>query len=185
MTNYLTLSYKNLSAVKIYSCIQHLENKMSIFYKSQRVGKNGKEFLMYKFRTLEYGSDLDSFAQNYTKFGKFLRKWKIDELPQLFNILKREMNFIGPRPEEQRTIDLIPEESKQILLSVRPGLTSLSSIYFFDEEELLLTSKDPAKTYWEQIKPMKILLDIFYIQNRSFLLRCFIIWQTIKKVIFR
>ena len=160
---------------------------MSLIYKSKRVGKNGKEFLMYKFKTLEDNSDTNSFAseQTYTRFGKFLRKWKIDELPQLFNILKRDMNIIGPRPEEQRTVDLIPTDTRQILLSVRPGLSCLSSIYFYNEEEILLTSKDPAKTYWEQIKPMKIVLDIFYIQNRSFLLRLFIIWQTIKKVLFR
>lgn len=158
---------------------------MSIFYKSHRIGKGGRLFEMYKFKTLKETDDSFASEQIYTKYGKFLRKWKIDELPQLWNILKRDMNFIGPRPEEKRTIDLIPEETKQILLSVRPGLSCLSSIYFFNEEEILLTSKDPAKTYWEQIKPMKILLDIFYIQNRCFLLRCFIIWQTIKKVLFR
>ena len=161
---------------------------MSLIYKSKRVGKNGKLFDMYKFRTLVENTDqLSSFAnvQSYTKYGKFLRKWKIDELPQLWNILKRDMNIIGPRPEEQRTIDIIPEDARKVLLSVRPGLSCLSSIYFYKEEEILLTSKDPAKTYWEQIKPMKMILDIFYIQNRSFLLRLFIIWQTLKKVLFR
>ena len=159
-----------------------------MIYKSKRIGKNGREFLMYKFQTLKDSTDqISSFAneQEYTRYGKFLRKWKLDELPQLWNILKRDMNIIGPRPEEQKTIDIIPEDAKQILLSVRPGLSCLSSIYFFNEEEILLTSKDPAKTYWEQIKPMKIMLDVFYVQNRSLLLRAFIIWQTLKRILFR
>ena len=113
---------------------------MSIIYKSRRIGKHGRPFFLYKFRTLKNGVDkTNSFAsqEQYTFIGRFLRKSKIDELPQIWNWLKRDLNLVGPRPEEEKTIEVIPEETRKILLSVRPGLTSLSSIHFFDETTIL------------------------------------------------
>ena len=152
---------------------------MTLFYRSQRVGKKGKLFTLYKFKTLNEGYN-NSFVQEnaYKPLGHFLRKTKLDEFPQLWNVLKGDLNLVGPRPEEERTIDLIPEDIKGALLSRRPGLTSLASLHFFDEGQLLEKSPDPYKDYWERIKPMKFILDVFYIQNRDILLDFWIIWRT-------
>ena len=154
-------------------------------YRSERVGKNGKLFSAYKIRTLKEGIDkTSSFAQanQYLKYGKFLRKTKLDELPQIFNVLKREMNIVGVRPEELRSIRLIPRELRTILLSRKPGLTSLASLHFIDEEFILSHSRDQAKDYFEKIKPAKLVLDAFYVQNKCFLLDLAIIWMTVKVV---
>ena len=159
---------------------------MSIFYKSERIGKNGRPFFMLKFKTLKDGIDKkSSFADKnqYIRFGKFLRKYKLDEFPQLWNLIKRDMNIVGPRPEERKNINILPKEIKDILLSVRPGLTSLSSIHFFDEEFILQQGLDRYLDYWTKVKPAKILLDTFYIQNKSFLLDIAVVWATIKRII--
>ena len=159
---------------------------MSIIYRSQRVGKNGRVFNLYKFQTLKDDVDkISSFAsqEQYTWCGRFLRKTKIDELPQVINIIKRDLSFVGPRPEEQRTIDVLPDYVKKILLSRRPGLTSLASLHFFDESQILEQSRDVYRDYWEKIKPMKITLDIFYIRNRDIFLDVWIIWKTVVLVI--
>lgn len=158
----------------------------SFIYRSDRVGKGGKIFSAYKIRTLKEGIDkTSSFAQEdqYLRFGKFLRKYKLDELPQVFNILKGEMSLVGPRPEEVRAINLLPTEIKEILTSVRPGLTSLSSIHFFDEERLLQQSGDLHRAYWTEVKPLKIFLDVFYVQHRSWLLDLTVLWLTLKRII--
>jgi len=127
-----------------------------------------------------------SFAdeEHYTRFGRFLRKVKIDEFLQLINVLKGEMTLVGPRPDFQETYDVMPDYAKEIILSVKPGCTSLSSIHFFDEEKLLQEAgEDKYKNYWTRVKPAKILLDTFYIQNKCLLLDLAIIYITIKKMI--
>ena len=127
-----------------------------------------------------------SFAEqeHYTKHGRFLRKIKADEFLQLINVLKGEMTWCGPRPDFQETYDVMPDYAKKILLSVKPGCTSISSIHFFDEERLLQEAgEEKYKNYWTQIKPAKILLDTFYIQNKCVLLDLAILWMTFKKVI--
>lgn len=140
---------------------------------------------MLKFRTLKNGIDkTNSFVTNdqYTFGGRFLRKYRLDELPQIVNILKGEMGIVGPRPEEARVIQLYPEHIRKKLLSVKPGWFSLAGIYFFkDEEEILKQSVTPHKDYWEIIRPMKLTLDFFYIDNRGFLLDCWILYQGLKK----
>ena len=154
---------------------------MSILYKSTRIGKNEKPFILYKFRTLKENTDAESsFAkeEQYTRFGWILRKTKLDELLQIWNLIKRDMNIVGVRPEEQKTIDLLPQDIRDILLSRRPGLTSLASIHFFDESNILEKSPDQHKDYWTKIKPLKITLDVFYIQNRDILLDFWILWKT-------
>ena len=158
---------------------------MSIFYRSRRVGKNGKEFWMIKFRTLVNGSDKQVFSNEatYTRFGKFLRRTKIDELPGLWNWIKGDLQLVGPRSEEKRTIDILPKNVQETILSVRPGVTSPASIYFFDEGTILEQSSDPISLYWKQIKPMKILLDTWYISNKCFLLDIAVLWITFCKVI--
>ena len=159
---------------------------MSIFYKSLRVGKNGKLFDLLKFRTLKENFDKESSFANesgYTRFGKLLRKTKLDELPQVWNVLKGEVNLVGARPEEERNVAVLPEETKKILLSRRPGLTSLASIHFFEEGQILNESSEVYKDYWTKIKPLKIALDIFYIQQRNILLDWWIILKTTSLII--
>lgn len=160
---------------------------MSIIYKSKRVGKNGKPFFMYKFKTLKDGSDSNMFAHQgeYTRFGKFLRLTKLDELPQIWNILKGDMSLVGPRAEEQRTIEIIPESTKKTILSVKPGLTSPASLHFADEEKILEKLKEPDKVYWGTIKPMKFLLDVWYVQHKNLFIDLGIIWASLKYLIIR
>ena len=127
-----------------------------------------------------------SFAEkeHYTKHGRFLRKLKFDELLQLFNVLKGEMTLVGPRPDFQETYDVMPDYAKKTILSVKPGCTSLSSIHFFNEEKLLQEAgEDKYKNYYTKVKPAKILLDTFYIQNKCILLDVAILYMTAKKVI--
>lgn len=157
----------------------------SWLYRSERVGKNGKIFSAYKFKTLKDGTDKhSSFAkeEQYLKWGKFLRKYKLDELGQLINVLKGDMNLVGPRPELIEHIHLIPLDIRMRVLSVKPGLTSLASTHFFDEEKILQRGTNHHLDYWTKIRPMKLLLDVYYVQHRSFLLDLAIIWETIKLI---
>ena len=159
---------------------------MNLLYKSKRIGKNGKVFEMYKFRTLKNDADKTSkFVQEeqYTKFGRFLRKTKLDELPQLWNIIKGDLRFFGYRAEEERSFSVLPKEMQELLAREKPGLIDLSSLHFFDEENLMKFG-DSHKTYWEAVRPMKFVLQMFYMQNRCFLLNFAIIWIFIKKFVY-
>ena len=156
---------------------------MSLIYKSKRVGKAGKEFNLYKFRTLKDDIDKTSvFAQEeqYTRFGKFLRKTKIDELPQILNWLKRDISIFGYRPEEVRNWNLLPREIQIILASRRPGIIDLASLHFYEEEELLQIGNS-HKTYWEKVRPMKLTLQMFFLENKCWLMNITIIWIYFKK----
>lgn len=155
---------------------------MSIFYKSYRIGRNGKPFVFYKFRTLKNGSDINSFAgkSQYTRCGKFLRKTKLDELPQVWNVIKGDMRFFGYRPEEERHFDVLPDPVKEILEKEKPGIIDLSSLHFYDEEGLMQIG-DAHQTYWEKIRPLKLTLQMFYIENRSWLLNLAIVWLYLRK----
>jgi len=158
---------------------------MSLIYKSKRVGKDGKIFQMLKFRTLTNGSDNHIFtdSQSYTRFGKFLRKYKLDELPQIINVIKGDMRIFGYRPEEPRTFVILPSEMRNELIKYRPGIIDLSSLYFFNEEKLLQMSGNSQLTYWIKIKPLKFVLQMFYIENRSWALNLAILWIFIKKLL--
>jgi lipopolysaccharide/colanic/teichoic acid biosynthesis glycosyltransferase len=161
---------------------------MSIFYKSLRVGKGGRTFWMYKFRTLVPEADrVTQFAGDavYTKHGKFLRKYKLDELPQIWNIIKGDMAIVGPRPEQCEAFNILPLDLRLTLNKVKPGLTDLASLYFFNEEELLRDSPDPHLDYWTKIRPMKALLQTFYVQHHCWPLKLAIIWLTIRKLVSR
>lgn len=156
---------------------------MSLFYRSERVGLGGKPIELLKIRTLKEVNKTSSFAQKdqYLWYGKFLRKTKLDELPQLWNILKGDLAIFGYRPEEQRTIGLLPEHMRETLLATKPGLLDLASLHFFDEESLLQLG-DPHEIYWKQIRPIKYALQVFYIQNRCWLLNLTLVWLAVKKV---
>ena len=131
---------------------------MSIFYKSQRVGKNGKLFTLYKFRTMVNAPGPTSTSADdprITRIGRFLRRYKLDELPQIWNIVKRDMNLVGPRPEVPEVVHMMTDQERAIILSIRPGLTDLATLWDSHEEEMLKGEPDPHKAYLEKIWPIK------------------------------
>lgn len=144
-----------------------------VFYRQQRVGRNNKDFGLLKFRSMRMGADQMSLITigdrdpRVTRAGYYIRKYKLDELPQLWNVLAGEMSLVGPRPEVRRYVDLYTPEQR-IVLSVRPGITDYASIEYIDENRLLAQSKDPDKTYVEEIMPAKIALNIRYINHHTF-----------------
>ncbi len=162
----------------------------SIFYKAKRAGRFGKIFTMYKFRSMIVDADKiggPSTAGDdprLTRIGKKLRGYNLDELPQLINILKGDMSFVGPRPEVPSEIETYPQDVKEKILSVRPGLTDLASLINIHEEDILRGSPDPHKAYREKIQPEKIRLGLEYIGKRSFWLDIKIIIKTIISGIF-
>jgi len=165
-----------------------LSSKGPVFYKAKRVGKGGKIFLMYKFRTMVENADKIGGPSTpiddprLTKVGKFLKKFQIDELPQLINVLKGEMSIVGPRPEVPFYVDMMTEQEKKIILSVRPGITDFASLWNFHEGEILKGSKDPEKAYMEKIRPEKLRLQIKYVKEMNFWVDFKIIIKTILKV---
>jgi lipopolysaccharide/colanic/teichoic acid biosynthesis glycosyltransferase len=148
------------------------ESKGGGFYCQQRVGKDGRMFGLYKFRSMRTGSDkkglitVGGHDSRITRMGYFIRKYKIDELPQLWNVLKGDMSLVGPRPEVKKYVDLYTEEQRRVL-SVRPGITDYASIEYVDENEILGKADDPDRVYLEEIMPAKIKLNMRYIENRS------------------
>ena len=164
------------------------EDKGPVFYRGVRVGKYGSIFRIFKFRTMVVnaekigGPSTPDDDPRITKIGKFLRRYKLDELPQLLNIFKGEMSFVGPRPEVPMEVETYTEEEKKIL-SARPGITDWASLTFHNEGEILKGSKDPHKTYREKIRPAKIKLALKYIHEQSFRTDIKIICQTLSTLV--
>ena len=165
-----------------------LDSPGPVLYNGVRVGKGGKPFRMHKFRTMVPSADKmggPSTAgddQRLTRVGKFLKKFQLDELPQLINVLKGEMSIVGPRPEVPFYVDMMSEQERSVILSVRPGMTDWASLWNFHEGEVLRGSQDPEKTYQEKIRPEKIRLQMKYVRERNFLVDLKIIGQTIVKI---
>ncbi len=158
-----------------------------VFYRGERVGLNGKVFRIYKFRTmvedaeqLGASSTSDDDAR-ITQIGWILRKYKLDELPQLVNVLAGDMSLVGPRPEVKKFTDLYSEEEKTIL-TVRPGITDWASLWNPDEGALLKGSADPDKDYLEKIRPEKLRLQLKYVRERTFFTDVKIIFLTLKTI---
>ena len=149
-----------------------LESRGGGFYSQLRVGRNGKDFYVYKFRSMRMGADKQGLItvggrdSRITRVGYFIRKYKLDELPQLFNVLKGDMSLVGPRPEVRKYVELYTEAQKKVL-SVRPGITDYASIEYVDENAILGRAKDADKVYVEQILPDKIRYNMKYIEHRS------------------
>lgn len=149
-----------------------LESKGGVFYKQVRVGKDNKDFHLYKFRTMRVGADKEGLLtvgerdNRITRVGYFLRKYKIDEFPQLFNIVKGDMSIVGPRPEVRKYVELYTPEQMRVL-SVRPGLTDYASIKYVHENEVLAASENPEQTYIDEVMPAKLELNLQYIKNQS------------------
>jgi len=157
------------------------------FYCQQRVGLNNMDFKLIKFRSMRVGADKGSLItvggrdSRITKIGYFIRKFKIDELPQLFNVMKGDMSLVGPRPEVRKYVDLYTDEQKAVL-SVRPGITDYASIEYVNENELLGNAENPDDVYINQIMPDKIKLNMKYIENKSVKEYFKIIFLTIEKI---
>jgi lipopolysaccharide/colanic/teichoic acid biosynthesis glycosyltransferase len=162
----------------------------SPFYIASRVGRGEKLFKMVKLRSMivnAHKTGVDSTSSNDTRItaiGRFIRKYKLDELSQLWNVLIGDMSLVGPRPNVKRETDLYTKEEKK-LLSVKPGITDFSSIVFSDEGEILKDQSDPDIAYNQLIRPWKSKLGIFYIENRNFFVDIRLIYLTVTAVISR
>lgn len=165
-----------------------IESKGGGFYSQERIGKNGKPFKLYKFRSMRIGSDkkrlitIGEKDNRITKTGFILRKYKLDELPQLWNVVIGDMSLVGPRPEVKKYTDLYTEEQKQVL-HVRPGITDWASIKYVDENKILGESKTPDEAYVNLIMPNKIKLNMVYIQNQTLGEYFKIIFTTFKEIV--
>lgn len=152
-----------------------LGSKGGVFYKQERVGKGNRNFFLYKFRSMIIDADKkgllsigkDGKDPRVTKVGYFIRKYKLDELTQLLNVLKGDMSLVGPRPEVRKYVELYTEEQKQVL-SVRPGITDIASIKFRNENDLLAQNPNPEEYYIKEIMPQKLALNLEYIKTRTF-----------------
>ncbi len=172
----------------IIALLIKLEDKEPVFYQGARVGKLGKPLRMFKFRTMVVNADRiggPSTADDdprITEVGSLLRKYKLDELPQLINILKGEMSFVGPRPEVPVYVNMFTEKEKKIL-TIKPGITDWASLWNPDEGAILAGSSDAEKTYMEKIRPKKIQLQLKYVKEHSLLMDLKIILLTLRTVL--
>jgi lipopolysaccharide/colanic/teichoic acid biosynthesis glycosyltransferase len=166
-----------------------LDSKGSVFYCQKRIGLYQSNFKLIKFRTMQIGADggslltVGSYDQRITKFGYWLRKYKIDELPQLWNILKGEMSFVGPRPEVGKYVALYTKKQKQIL-NLKPGLTDWASLKYINENQLLADQDNPEEYYIQEIIPNKIEENLKYLNHHNLYIDLKIILLTIKKLIY-
>ena len=171
----------------IISILIVFDSKGGVFYKQVRVGRGNKDFELYKFRTMKVDADkkglltVGSKDNRITKIGYYLRKYKIDELPQLINVLNGSMSFVGPRPEVRKYVGLYSDEQKKVL-SVRPGITDYASIEYFNENDMLAKSQNPEETYINEVMPAKLKLNLRYINNPSIGADIKIILKTLKKI---
>ena len=164
-----------------------LESKGGGFYAQESIGKDGKPFMLYKFRSMRTDADRGSQItigerdSRITRTGYFIRKYKIDELPQLWNVFVGDMSLVGPRPEVKKYVDLYTEEQRKVL-TVRPGITDWASIEYVDENTILGKAEDPEKAYIEQIMPDKIRYNMKWIENQSVVEYFRLILLTFKKI---
>lgn len=165
-----------------------LDSKGSAFFVQTRVGKHGRLFGLLKFRTMrplsEKGGKLTVGTNDprVTRAGLVLRKYKFDELPQLFNVLKADMSFVGPRPEVPEYVAYYTQEQRKVL-AVRPGITDEASLAYFNENEILAKSPHPEKTYLEEVMPAKIEINLAYLDRRNFLADIGVILRTLGRIV--
>lgn len=183
----LTVLFLLFPVFILVSLLIVLDSKGGVFYKQIRVGQNQKHFKLFKFRTMRPNSDKIQITVGHrdprvTRVGYFLRKYKLDEIPQLINIIKGEMSVVGPRPEVPKYVNQYTDEQKRVL-NVKPGLTDYASLQFVDESEILAQSKDPEKAYTQEILPQKLKLALKYIDERNFWVDIKLIFQTLGRII--
>ncbi len=164
------------------------DTKGAIFYTQKRVGKGNREFNLLKFRSMYQGAEMAGLLtigerdSRITKSGKWLRKYKLDELPQLINILTGDMSVVGPRPEVRKYVNLYTAEQMKVL-SVRPGLTDYASLNYINENKILDSYHDPEKAYVEIIMPAKLKLNLQYIAEKNLINDLRIVFQTLVRII--
>lgn len=164
-----------------------IDSRGGVFYIQKRVGRNNVDFKLFKFRTMKTDSDkkglltVGSKDNRITKIGYYLRKYKIDELPQLINVLNGTMSFVGPRPEVRKYVELYNSDQRKIL-SVQPGITDYASLEYFNENDILAKADNPENTYITEIMPAKMELNKTYINNPSLATDVSIILKTIRKI---
>jgi len=164
-------------------------NGKPVFYRQERVGLNGKRFWIFKFRSMVVNAE--KTGQKVTAerddrimpIGKFLRKTKLDELPQLLNVLTGDMSLVGPRPEVPFYVELWPEKDRNIILSIKPGITDYATLYYHDEQSILANADNPEKAYITKVMPHKLKLYRNYLIDRSFRLDFYLILATLAKMI--
>ncbi len=172
----------------IISLLIAVDSKGGVIYRQERTGKDGKTFRVLKFRTMRPDSfnkgalTVGSRDPRITNIGYYLRKYKLDELPQLFNVFLGEMSFVGPRPEVKKYTDLYTKEQQKVL-QVRPGITDYASIKYRNENDMLSASDDPEKLYIEEIMPEKLHLNLLYINDNNVFKDIRIIFDTLQAII--
>ena len=172
----------------IVALIIVIDDPGPVFYRQLRVGRYGRDFRIFKFRSMRVNADKAGLITvgdrdpRVTRAGYYIRKYKIDELPQLLNVLIGDMSLVGPRPEVRRYVDLYTEEQRRVL-SVRPGITDYASIEYVDENRLLAASDDPDSTYIHEIMPAKIALNMRYINHPTLGEYLRILFLTIKAIL--
>jgi lipopolysaccharide/colanic/teichoic acid biosynthesis glycosyltransferase len=173
----------------VIGAIVKISSKGPIFFLQKRVGLNNIDFTLFKFRTMYLDSDKTSLLtiggkdKRITAIGYFLRNYKIDELPQLLNVLIGQMSLVGPRPEVRKYVDMYNEYQKEVL-SIKPGITDWASIIFRNENELLEKSPNPELHYIDIILPQKIQLNNIYVKRKNIIEYFKILFTTILKIIF-
>lgn len=165
-----------------------LDSKGPVFYKQVRVGRGNKDFFLYKFRSMRVGADKAGLItvggrdSRVTRSGYYIRKYKLDEFPQLINVLKGDMSLVGPRPEVRKYVEMYTPEQMHVL-DVRPGITDLASIRYRNENELLEKAEDPDKYYVEVIMQDKLRINLEYVKEHSFLYDIKLIFGTFWAII--
>lgn len=164
-----------------------LDSKGPVFYCQNRVGKGNKDFKLFKFRSMRVGSDKKGLITvggrdpRVTRIGYYIRKFKLDEFPQLINVFIGDMSLVGPRPEVRKYVDLYSPEQMRVL-DVRPGITDLASIRYRNENELLESAEDPDKYYVEVIMQDKLRINLEYIKTHTFLGDIKLIFKTLAAI---
>ncbi|EQB98225.1 sugar transferase [Photorhabdus temperata] len=167
-----------------------MDSKGPIFFRQKRIGQYNKNFYIHKFRSMTTGSEQKGQLtvgndRRITNSGKFIRKYKIDELAQLIDVIQGKMSLVGPRPEVPQFMDKYPDDIRDKILSVKPGITDLASIEMIDENDILDKYADPHQAYIDIVMPIKAKHYLEYIDNKSFFYDLKIIFKTIYKVVSR
>lgn len=164
------------------------DSKGPVFYRQTRVGRGNKDFRLYKFRSMRPDSDrlglitVGGHDPRVTRSGYYIRKYKLDEFPQLINVFVGDMSLVGPRPEVRKYVDMYTPEQMRVL-SVRPGITSLASIRYRNENDILAAAEDPDRCYIEQVMPDKLAIDLEYVDRATLLNDIKLIFSTFREII--
>lgn len=164
------------------------DSRGPVFYRQVRVGRHNRDFRLYKFRSMRPDSDkkglitVGGHDPRVTRSGYYIRKYKLDELPQLINVFLGDMSLVGPRPEVRKYVDMYTPEQMRVL-DVRPGITSLASIRYRNENDILAKASDPDRAYVTQVMPDKIAIDLEYVPKASLLTDIQLIFMTFKEII--